>query len=92
MNSYAVQDRLNLRNCHNTDLSIEIMEVIEMWNDVPKPWKVVFEEAWLAFRNGNVPAGAAVYDENNALMSKAHNRYGEPPTFLFAVRSSRQSP
>ena len=78
MNSYAVQDRLNLRNCHNTELSIEIMEVIEMWNDVPKPWKVVFEEAWLAFRNGNVPAGAAVYDENNALMSKAHNRYGEP--------------
>ena len=35
-----------------------------MWCDLSIQWKTAFEEAWRAFCTGNIPIGAALFDEN----------------------------
>ena len=48
-----------------------------MWKDLSEEWKTAFEEAWVAFRAGNIPIGAAIYDEDGSLLVKDHNRTAE---------------
>ena len=48
-----------------------------MWNDLTPEWKIVFEEAWSAFRNGSYPIGAAIFDEQGNLLVREHNRGAE---------------
>ena len=45
-----------------------------MWNDLSKNWQAAFEEAWAAFRNGCIPIGAALSDENGELILRDRNR------------------
>ncbi|MBO4877640.1 MAG: nucleoside deaminase [Ruminococcus sp.] len=48
-----------------------------MWKDLTEEWKTAFGEAWEAFRAGNIPIGAAIYDEDGNLLIKDHNRTAE---------------
>ena len=48
-----------------------------MWNDLTLELKTAFEEAWEAFRNGNIPIGAAVCAEDGTLLIREHNRTSE---------------
>lgn len=48
-----------------------------MWNDLTAELKTAFEEAWTAFKNGNIPIGAAVCAEDGTLLIKEHNRTAE---------------
>lgn len=51
-----------------------------MWKDLSAEWHIVFEEVWLAFRNGSTPIGAAIFDENGSLLVRDRNRSAEPGT------------
>lgn len=51
-----------------------------MWNNLSAAWKAAFEEAWAAFRNGSIPIGAVIADENGDIIIKEHNRANEPDT------------
>lgn len=48
-----------------------------MWNDIPKQWQAVFEEAWLAFTQGNVPCGSVICDSKGNILVRDHNRFGD---------------
>ena len=48
-----------------------------MWNTLSIELKTAFEEAWTAFRNGNIPIGAVVCDENGKIIIREHNRTAE---------------
>ena len=52
----------------------------KMWNDNPKQWKIVFEEAWKAFCCGSIPIGAALFDNNGDLIISDRNRSCEAGT------------
>ncbi|MBC7093673.1 nucleoside deaminase [Candidatus Bipolaricaulota bacterium] len=45
------------------------------------PWRVCFEEAWAAYCHGSIPVGAAVFDVDGNLLSRARNRTADlqPP-------------
>ena len=45
-----------------------------MWKGLSVQWQTAFAEAWIAFCTGNIPIGAAVFDENGELLLKDHNR------------------
>lgn len=51
-----------------------------MWCDLSIQWKTAFEEAWRAFCTGNIPIGAALFDENGELVLKDHNRANRSDT------------
>ena len=51
-----------------------------MWNNLSYEWKVAFEEAWTAFKNGSTPIGAALFDEHGNLVLKNRNRANEKGT------------
>jgi tRNA(Arg) A34 adenosine deaminase TadA len=44
------------------------------WEDLAYPWQICLEEAWLAFKAGTIPIGAAVFDEDGYLLSRGRNR------------------
>ena len=48
-----------------------------MWNELSIELKTAFEEAWTAFKNGNIPIGAVVCDENGKHLVSEHNRTAE---------------
>jgi len=48
-----------------------------MWNDLSEIWKTAFEEAWISFKNGSIPIGAVIADENGNIILKDHNRGNE---------------
>ncbi|MBR5387496.1 MAG: nucleoside deaminase [Clostridiales bacterium] len=48
-----------------------------MWKDLTPEWQIAFEEAWLAFRNGSYPIGAAIFDAQGNLLVREHNRGAE---------------
>ena len=45
-----------------------------MWSELSAQWQCVFEQAVLAFREGNIPIGAALFDENGELIAADRNR------------------
>ena len=51
-----------------------------MWKDLSPGWQAAFEEAWTAFKNGCIPIGAALYDDNGILLLTEHNRAAEADT------------
>lgn len=55
-----------------------------MWNDLSKAWQEAFLAGWEAFRNGSVPIGAVIVDENMNIISRGRNR-----TLEDAVANSR---
>jgi tRNA(adenine34) deaminase len=48
-----------------------------MWKDIEKPWHSAFEQGWEAFRNGSIPIGAVIVDENMNIISTGRNRLFE---------------
>ena len=48
-----------------------------MWQDIEKPWQVAFELGWEALKNGSIPIGAVVTDENMNIISTGRNRLYE---------------
>lgn len=51
-----------------------------MWKNLSEIWKTAFEEVWVAFKNGSVPIGAVICDENGNIILKDHNRSNEADT------------
>ena len=51
-----------------------------MWKDLSYEWQTVFDEAWEAFKNGSIPIGAAVFNENGNMLIREHNRGREADT------------
>ena len=45
-----------------------------MWKDLTLGWQTAFAEAWIAFGNGSCPIGAAIFDEEDNLLVREHNR------------------
>ena len=45
-----------------------------MWSTLSPQWQCVFEQAVRAFREGNIPIGAALFDENGGLVAADRNR------------------
>lgn len=54
------------------------MEEQAMWNGLSDVLKISFEEAWTAFKDGNIPIGAVVCDEDGKIIIRDHNRTAEP--------------
>lgn len=48
-----------------------------VWNTLPSPWKVSFEEAWEAYCHGSIPIGAALVDETGQVICHGRNRIFE---------------
>ena len=48
-----------------------------MWETLPVPWQVCFEEAWEAYRAGSIPIGAALANPEGDIVSRGRNRMHE---------------
>lgn len=48
-----------------------------MWIDISKAWQAAFKEGWKSFRNGSIPIGAAITDENGNIIYTGRNRTSE---------------
>ena len=48
-----------------------------MWNDISAAWKAAFEAGWESFKNGSIPIGAAICDENGSIICVGRNRVRE---------------
>lgn len=51
-----------------------------MWKDLTLGWQIAFAESWIAFGNGSCPIGAAIFDEEDNLLVREHNRGAEEDT------------
>lgn len=47
------------------------------WRDVPLPWQACFEQAWLAYRAGCVPIGAAIVSAEGEILHVGRNHIHE---------------
>ena len=45
-----------------------------MWNDLEKGFQFAFEKAWEAYRNGTIPIGVAIMNEDDSLMATGQNQ------------------
>ena len=48
------------------------------WESLPLPWQVCLEQAWLAYRAGSIPIGAAITAPDGAIISRGCNRINDP--------------
>ena len=48
------------------------------WDSLSLPWQVCLEEAWLAYRAGCIPIGAAITAPDGAIISRGRNRSNDP--------------
>ncbi len=48
-----------------------------MWNDLSKAWQTAFSAGWESFKNGSVPIGAVICDENGGIICTGRNRMNE---------------
>ena len=48
-----------------------------MWNDISKIWQIAFYEGWNSFKNGSIPIGAVIADENDNIICTGRNRVSE---------------
>lgn len=48
-----------------------------MWNDISKVWQAAFRAGWESFKNGSIPIGAAICDENGEIICTGRNRVNE---------------
>jgi tRNA(adenine34) deaminase len=48
-----------------------------MWSSLSEAWKECFEQAWISYCNGSFPIGAAITDENGAVISTGRNKVYE---------------
>ena len=48
-----------------------------MWNDLSKAWQTAFSAGWESFKNGSIPIGAVISDENGKIICTGRNRVKE---------------
>lgn len=48
-----------------------------IWSDLDEGWQVAFEEAWDAFRTGNIAVGAVACDARGNVVYRARNRVAD---------------
>lgn len=48
-----------------------------MWANLEEPWKVAFEQGWIAFAHGSIPIGACITDGDRNIISIGRNRVFE---------------
>ncbi len=48
-----------------------------MWNDLSKAWQETFLAGWEAFKNGSIPIGAVIVDDNMNVISRGRNKTAE---------------
>ena len=48
-----------------------------MWGKMNEPWKICFEEAWIAYCNGSVPIGAVIISNEGEIIARGRNMIGE---------------
>ena len=48
-----------------------------MWNDLSKAWQTAFSAGWESFKNGSIPIGAVICDENGEIICTGRNRVNE---------------
>ena len=48
-----------------------------MFNELSKAWQSAFSAGWESFKNGSVPIGAAICDENGKVICTGRNRVNE---------------
>ncbi|MBV9544274.1 MAG: AAA family ATPase [Chloroflexi bacterium] len=53
--------------------------LVQLWDQLARPWQVCLEEAWAAYRAGSLPIGAVVVSSNGAIVGRGRNRIFEPP-------------
>lgn len=47
------------------------------WENLAFPWQEAFTQGWMAFRNGSVPIGAVICDQDGNILTKARNQIYE---------------
>ena len=48
-----------------------------MWKDLTREWQMTFELTWEAFKQGSIPIGAMIFDEDVNVLSAGRNHMGE---------------
>ncbi len=48
-----------------------------MWSDISIAWQTAFRAGWESFKNGSIPIGAAICDENGEIICIGRNRINE---------------
>lgn len=48
-----------------------------MWNELSKAWQTAFSAGWESFKNGSIPIGAVICDENGKIICTGRNRVNE---------------
>lgn len=48
-----------------------------MWNELSEAWQTAFLAGWEAFKNGSIPIGAVICDENGKIICTGRNRVNE---------------
>jgi len=44
-----------------------------LWETLDECWKEVFRLSWESYKNGTIPVGAVILDENNDIVAKGRN-------------------
>lgn len=48
-----------------------------LWEELAAPWCACVEEAWMAYRAGSLPIGAAITDQQGRILARGRNRIFE---------------
>lgn len=48
-----------------------------MWNDISEAWQTAFSAGWESFKNGSVPIGAVICNENDEMICMGRNKANE---------------
>lgn len=48
-----------------------------MWNELSKAWQTAFLAGWESFKNGSIPIGAVICDENGKIICTGRNKVNE---------------
>jgi tRNA(Arg) A34 adenosine deaminase TadA len=62
---------------HRLTASLARMATGVIWSDLDEGWQVAFEEAWDAFRTGNIAVGAVACDARGNVVYRARNRVAD---------------
>ena len=54
------------------------MDSLSAWARLEPGWQAAFDQAWLAYRNGSFPVGAALIGSDGSLIASARNRIFDP--------------
>lgn len=53
-------------------------EPSDIWNSLSEPWRIAFEQAWIAFGEGNFGIGACIADDAGEIRAVGRNQVATP--------------